>query len=176
MWSPPQREQMCWKWHGMVTHARPSFHAKHAVTRRLFGFGADPLSVEGLWVAFCVPLELADKRHLVCTMPGPGAQTPLFPAKAPAAGSESCMHATSLPFPHRIGLWQGMPISPQLCQDGIGRRCPQIGKRPSPIPSNLLPVVACGLALAYCLPHRASDGVPLSGFPPPTSPYQRSPP
>ncbi len=49
----------------MATHARPSFHAKHAVTRRLFSFGADPLSVEGLWVAFCAPLELADKRHLV---------------------------------------------------------------------------------------------------------------
>ncbi len=62
--SPPQREQMCWKRHGIMAHGLPSFQAKHATTRLLFGRGVGPLS-EGPWTDLRAPPGPEDKRHLV---------------------------------------------------------------------------------------------------------------
>ncbi len=62
--SPPQREQMCWKRHGITAHGLPSFQAKHATTRLLFGRVVGPLS-EGPWIDLRASPGPEDKRHLV---------------------------------------------------------------------------------------------------------------
>ncbi len=171
--SPPQWEQMCWKRHGITAHGLPSFQAKHATTRLLFGRNVGPLS-EGPWTDLKAPPDPEDKRHLVYSAWSRRPNLAFSKDGTCWRKRESyARHVTLVASP--TGLWPGTPTDPRPYWGGNEQRFRRNGRRPSPIPAGLPPGEVCAPAMVCCPRRPESAEVPPPGSPPTTPPCRRSP-